>query len=387
MGSRVINYENGNGVMAGTDNAVASGLLPNAQNFLIGHSMGGLVAREFERRGVGQANAIVTIGTPHEGAHVASNIRNGTAQTILNFGVKEMVAGPEAESKMAVTKIVGAGLFGFFGSLWVNKKIDEVVLDIYGRVEDELNEYLVGASRQATIDLSPGSAYLSDLNRVARPIAMVNIVCEENDRPALRMANANHKNPVESELHTYDDSDIIQTVNIIRDAYKGYRIYHDVMKYTRTAYYFYHNSLANKWGRGEDYLDDRLDPDYNKLIGATRSETRTHYEWVQICPDDCLDALKRESESYDITAVCAPQIDPVNCYWDYRTITYSVSVTESSDGFVNYGTQRYDPVPIGNVYFAQGVNHLEVGNHREMTRIYNQIFDRTNDVFGIPPRQ
>jgi hypothetical protein len=55
---------------------------------------------------------------------------------------------------------------------------------------------------------------------------------------------------------------------------------------------------------------------------------------------------------------------------------------ESSDGFLTRGTQQYDPVPSENVYFADGVNHLEVGNHEEMTDIFNRIFNRT-DVFGI----
>ncbi|WKK83815.2 hypothetical protein QYS48_16285 [Marivirga arenosa] len=34
-----------------------------------------------------------------------------------------------------------------------------------------------------------------------------------------------------------------------------------------------------------------------------------------------------------------------------------------------------------DVYNANGVNHLEVGNHPRMTEILNQIFDRTEPAF------
>jgi len=33
------------------------------------------------------------------------------------------------------------------------------------------------------------------------------------------------------------------------------------------------------------------------------------------------------------------------------------------------------------VYTAEGVNHLEVGNHPEMTDILNDIFNRTDPPF------
>lgn len=96
-------------------------------------------------------------------------------------------------------------------------------------------------------------------------------------------------------------------------------------------------------------------------------------EWVEECETDC---------GFLSNARCNPEIDPNNCRWVRKEISFFVTITEPSDGQVTAGSQHHDPVPADRVYRAVGANHLEAGNHIEITNRMNEIFDR-GDVFGI----
>jgi hypothetical protein len=56
-------------------------------------------------------------------------------------------------------------------------------------------------------------------------------------------------------------------------------------------------------------------------------------------------------------------------------------INEGSDGLFPLSSQRMNGMTNDEVYTAEGVNHLEVGNHPEMTDILNDIFNRTDPPF------
>jgi hypothetical protein len=67
--------------------------------------------------------------------------------------------------------------------------------------------------------------------------------------------------------------------------------------------------------------------------------------------------------------------------------TASRRINEGSDGLFPLSSQRMNGMTNDEVYPAEGVNHLEVGNHPEMTRILNDIFNRDRgSVFRREPR-
>ncbi len=370
MNSNLVDYNTSFGVLISTRDA--SRVMPgDPNNYLIGHSMGGLVARQYEINNPGDANAILTIGTPHEGAWIANNILNGNARNALIFAEKELKAGPLYSG---ITP--GSILYPIFG---MNLTFSLLADLIFGNIADNLEETQVDSKR----DLSVGSNYLATLNSTTRTVAMANIVCEENDRPGLRMAQAARKNhnPEDASLHSYDDAVMINLVEKLEIAYKVKRTYHEVLRFTNIFMYPYHNEAAKRWGRGEDYLDDKFDAEYNDLVGATRTETRSRTEWVQVCigGDGCLDDMKRTTG----IQLCKPSLDPVNCEWVQRTVYYTVTISEPSDGLVTAGSQHYDAVPVDRVYRAIGANHLEAGNHPEVTGRINDVFDRRTDDLGI----
>lgn len=142
----------------------------------------------------------------------------------------------------------------------------------------------------------------------------------------------------------------------------------------------HHNVLANKWHQGEDYIDDKFDADHAKVVGATRTETRTSTYWVQECR--CLRAIDDELAPIGVDP-CDGK--PTFCNWVQKTSTFTVTINEPSDGLVTNATQRMASVPNDRVYRALGAGHLEVGNHPRVTDRFNDIFNRT-DVLGIRTR-
>jgi hypothetical protein len=77
-----------------------------------------------------------------------------------------------------------------------------------------------------------------------------------------------------------------------------------------------------------------------------------------------------------------PPAPPISCEWVWETYSYRSVIVQPSDGLVPASTQKMDNVNGADVIVVQGVNHLEVGNHPEMTNKLNQIFNRpSNSVF------
>lgn len=149
-------------------------------NFIVGHSLGGLAAREYERTpGSNPISAILTVGTPHKGAFVATNVINGKARQTITYAVEEMTAGPYAEGKSLVTNILTAffDLPGFIAARWANKEIDKVVQeDFYAEIQNKLLEFEGNMNTPSLRDLQPGSSYLNGLNSTVRTVPL-QILC------------------------------------------------------------------------------------------------------------------------------------------------------------------------------------------------------------------
>ncbi len=175
------------------------------------------------------------------------------------------------------------------------------------------------------------------------------------------------------------------------------------------------------------YLNPYFDAEYNTLIGASRTETVTYQVPVWRCDGDDggLDGgdgfepeiIGRSVNSIELmpmpnqssltppgfedgdgnpvdpgdTPIDGPEptppgptppTPPSNCEWVWETYSYRSVIVQPSDGLVPASTQKMDNVNGADVITVQGVNHLEVGNHPEMTDALNSIFNRpTNSVF------
>ncbi len=89
------------------------------------------------------------------------------------------------------------------------------------------------------------------------------------------MANAALNAPEDAPLNTYDDGGLRESVEKLEGAYKAFRVLHDIKKFISPWRYAHHKRMADRWGRGEDFLGDRFDVEYSRLTGAQRTVTET----------------------------------------------------------------------------------------------------------------
>jgi len=164
----------------------------------------------------------------------------------------------------------------------------------------------------------------------------------------------------------------------LREVYKGYRIFHDVQKFAQPWRYSYHNSLSNKWQKGEKYLASVHEADYNLLLGTTHSIPTSITRQVLVCPGDC------GTSGSGRVASCTTAVSP-DCYYEWQTISTYIVETTVSDGLLPSWAQKMKNISIENVYYAEGVSHAEAANHPEVFKQYNKVFNRT-DKLGVPLR-
>ncbi|WKK83819.2 alpha/beta hydrolase [Marivirga arenosa] len=406
FGRRQADMNNG---IANAAAVVENQVINNNNSVLIGHSMGGLVAREMDRRNNRNFGGIITVGTPNHGARVANSLRANTVIPALEIGLQELTRGP-------ANTIIANAVSGFSTGLKATDLIDQLWVN-FGR--NLVINQLPDANSPTIEDLSAGSIFLNRLNNTAPRVPVLNIILEENDKQALRMAAAAQNAPEEQALHSFDDGAIISTVSTMTSVYKAMKIYHLGMRFTAPVLWGMHQRKANNWQAGETYLKSTFFSDYDEIIGAQRFEWRTLTRQVLQCSQPIggggsgggtgggtggdgtgggtggggpipidpgfhgleLMALPIPSEPCLIGANGDDCFNDENCQWVTETYRARVRISEGSDGLIPLSSQRMDNMPNINVYDANGVNHLEVGNHPRMTEILNQIFDRRNEVF------
>ncbi|MBK6266101.1 alpha/beta hydrolase [Marivirga sp. S37H4] len=380
-------YENNflNGVLSSA-NTVDGQIVNSTQNVIIGHSMGGIVSRELERSFPGIVGGIVTVASPNKGVHALNSIRSNQVIPAIEAGFQDLVAGPSADITINALTVTIAG-----------RTIRQLTDEVYVVLLDMVNNRFVDITRQTATELSPNSSYLNTLNNRNANIPILNIICEENDEQGLRIGAAALNPPEEEALHSFDDGELVGRRNQAASYYKAFKDTYNVLRWTGGIQFAYYTGLKNKYARGENFLKVNFAADFNTIIGAVRTETYTDYRYVYKCDGGDLDPLPGGRSMaiqplplpgegcdpvYDID--CPPPSDDCRVVAEYYTATRRVN--EGSDGLVPLSTQRMDRMADRDVYTAEGVNHLEVGNHPRMTEILNTIFNKTSPPFNRPER-
>jgi hypothetical protein len=120
---------------------------------IVGHSQGGLIARDVTQRRGDLSRGVITIGTPHRGAVLATNSRSAVAN-IMAERFNSLYRGCRSPSDDA-----GCYIAAFLGTY-----ISFYVLD-----------FAFDAAYPATGDLQPGSGFISTLNSNTEPFTRVGI--------------------------------------------------------------------------------------------------------------------------------------------------------------------------------------------------------------------
>ena len=343
----------------------------NSQNIGIGHSMGGLMIRNTDRRHPAQGDkyfgGYITVSTPNYGAGIANSVLNGNVAAASADACSKLTAGPTAS------------LLGSVISLIANVTNNDVCdLFLNNEITSQLN-YYTGTSTQ---DLKRGSVVIDSINNYTNNlnhnIPRISIWGEENSPVHWRL------------LTTVGNFDAVQAATTGRNIYQFFHIFNKVRGYAcaiggfwnpgcwvQSAVYFY---KASQWKKGRDWFDNS-ESIWNSLIQTTRLEPHTYWEnvWVP-CPYP------------PIAPFNGRNIDP-NCgHWEEQMVTRYVAVNYPSDGFIPKYSQimTNNPTP-NNRYRVNKANHIEIldmthdGNNVDETKeTLDDVFDRqVGDFFRL----
>lgn len=332
----------------------------NQNTILIGHSMGGLVARELERNHSTKIKGIITLGTPHQGAHVAKELRFGGLNKLKD---KVVVKGNECVTASSLAFAYDIpGLAPFFLSIALSVNAVSAVLT--GPIGDiALNEIAAGKfNKDCTDDLQLGSGFMNTLASRKINVPILTFASQEDrwQLPRVVHCQSSYKrlstDPYANVDGNFDMtgynalSDFNNGLKVFADIHNGFAEVCDVIGYvfpSNLVAAALHRAAAYKLKSASSYIENGLDYDHAVLIGATRLDPIPEYH---------------ESLSTRQLSVLQPAIKEDG----YVTYTY-VTVPEPHDGVASVKTQQLDKSRGYNVIWAnttiKGVNHMEQRNH------------------------
>lgn len=327
---------------------------------LVGHSMGGLVARELERNHSSSIKGIITIGTGHQGAQFAKELQYGG-------GLNKLANNVVSKGSSCVTSTLVAFSFTFPGIsaalIPTAKVVDGIAAVLVSPIGNiALNEIAAsGFNKNCTDDLQPSSSFIKTLEQRKVNVPVLTFACEEDrwQLPRTVHCQLNYK-----KLAT--DPNINSDGNYDMAGYNALNTTNNVIKiggHTHTGFavvcgvagfwnpYLWaaaaaHTAAAVTWYSTSDYIDNGLDFDHAVLIGAYR-----------------VDAIPENHQFL----------------WKKWTTYNYITVPEPHDGIVPVKSQQLDKSKGTNVIWAnatiKGVNHMEERNHFKTRKEFELLFD------------
>ncbi len=313
------------------------------ETIVITHSMGGLVARSFiEQYSRGKISTLITIGTPHLGANIATPEGEERAIgliTDLSYAAAEDIAFIMNNSPLN-------WFFNDFWQIFLAEGISgDVVETVYNAFISDLITSKIGVSNfNSGEDLSPGSDFLTYLNENSLNEEMV-------DRFSIR--------GIEDypELYRYisslifgDDYSLVNFIDVLRDATIPAAEY----AYSWMNYYY---DLTNICISNYNYW------------------WMEHIYWYNIDPYLSDYAYDNAQYWYDLSIIYYNNALFTNAWtqyllWDhdkYTTIPIDwnndVIQSDQSDGFVTSSSQSWPIISSDNQLVALGANHADERNN------------------------
>jgi len=363
------------------------------RNFVIAHSLGGLVTRQvglLENNNVGAPdaslafNGIITFGTPHLGAIVANTALNDfeVIGNYLSYTCESLF------TPLALDSIDGVGPYAV-QNLLINFGFAEQLVDF------TCNEILDLAIPFAEIHFEENiEAELTTSNVISNVPPMLTehnatfYGTESNDEGTFtaRMLGALLNNPSDEQLYSGDVTDQmgIEFVNFYIDLYNSEYETHAAQA-TLAAWpwnpFDTNAKLAAAYKKGVDWFPT-LNPTYRKIVGATGIEVNSSGDCN--CWQESSDA-----SGYNL-AYSGPceDMDP-NLWCDEIDGDYSIDFYEKpADGFIlaesamNGPGANYDPVEM------VGSNHFQMKNDPNTEIAMKDIFEDGlgRDFFKTQPR-
>ena len=328
---------------------------------VFGHSAGGLVARKAASQN-GKIRAIITAGTPNQGAKIASSIKSNTASSAAKKAVSKVKSSTATSFAAFSYTIPGIGAT-ICSCLSLLTNIGGTIGECF--IESEVKNLENSFSSKAAVnDMVPGSGFLNGIPTATVPI--INLYGNENGNRLIRLAGTMYKrdlvnSPYNSTDISYDES-LMPVYNTLKTTGNTLQAIHYVVGAAAALGAILSPNLwaasalnitaGALWTDTTRYIQYDVHNVWDDIIGASHYETR--YQYHQFL------------------------------WWKWTT-SYSVKIYENSDGFIPNKSSKMDERkgPRTRNYEVPGVNHLEMNSHFRMRRILNDILNSSEStIYG-----
>ena len=365
------------------------------QTIAIGHSLGGVAIRQANRDDNGLYGGMITLGSPLDGARLANEVINGRADRFVQQSIAILRRGPIAsQSRSAWQKFMDtfravlsgnprrivSGLIRTFGSEKILEVLDEVSSGLRQGILDNFDP-----NNPTVRDLAENSDYMTRVRNFRSTQPKILAWGNENSPVHVRLLSSNLSGDGR------EDSKIILAYHLAGNTYK---VNADG---TKTSGFLWSRKRKRRkrrekeaWNAGADYIKRGWEIAWNELTDARYLVRYTTTRRVYVCNgrtggpfsltpvdemDDCLTGL-------DYSYSC-------NCRWENRRVTRSRWVNTPSDGLIKRGSARGDLSRWGNTRTVElrGVNHLEMGVHSTVDRLFRDAFNGRHGRFFTTARR
>ncbi len=334
------------------------------KDFIIAHSMGGLVARKMgnilrPNTNIPLYNGLITFGTPHQGVYSADLLVNdhNVLRSIALDACESLTAGP------IIDEVEGHGVLGrtliTFGFVEDGLEFGCDVGSEYG-LPALLNYFSTGIEPELT---TANAVNIPDMPTDHKAVFYGTEVGDEQETLAAKFSGALKFSPNDFDAYCADETDDLGI------AYIGSKIDH----YTAMWQYwgsqsenggffdpFYRSDdKRDAWGIGMDWFT-RFDPAWQRMIGASEVN-------LNLLGCNCTE------EEYD---VFYPGSD-LNCSQEgdcYSVYEFSNLYFET-DGFIQAESAMNGPGMNYDAIEMKGSNHLQMKNDSNMREAINSIFE------------
>lgn len=360
-------YQTGSGIddpggMAGDVQGRTGG--PNS--IAIGHSMGGVAARQVDINNPNQWSGIITLGSPLRGARIVNAVRDGEAQSFIQNAIRQMLCGPSAGST-AVSIIPLVGILiqpaSILGDLFSNNIAGAAVNQIAGSLN---------LTPATTADLSPDGSYMQGIAGQGTGTPKIQIWGSESDPILWRLAG------------TFAGRDDEQGADIARTAVRVYNTPADIefaQSWIVLPLHFYFDWRGNEWAAGRNFINYDSNEGWAYMIGSAYSQTYSGYTPRLICSE--------EYYYYYCDQASYPEECRNQC-WVWEPYSYTLYNRNPSDGVVPDFSQRNDGSAWRDFTLqAPNINHQEHLRYDRIDGTLGSVFDgnqHCRDIFSIARR-
>ena len=432
---------------AGSINDITNGITisPNPTNIGIGHSLGGVICRNFEATGGNELGGVITVHSPNQGASIASSVNNGSAQAFLNEVSSTFLAALNGVNEHLnleiqllddfIQELLATFNAVAFPFAWIFGETDPLVP--YSGIEGQIpTQAFVQANIAGAFnlindpnlsslidDLDPTTGFMNSLNNFPGTLPRIEVHGYEKNHEFQRMACSQQSfvwfNTL-TETTPYSDDCILDQFNDIKTGLwwaKTALISKGIVT-SSNPLRLINGKTASLWNAvgdvqdARDLLDGDLEHGFEDLIGT---------QWTTVITTNMVFSQQCQNQVNGIAAQIAQLMQQYqqcqasgsgNCYsylsamntlqnqlnslqssssscWETVQTTTYVPVDNSNapnDGFILEAEMTTGATGVPT-YQNKEVNHMEVLNHPEMWKHFNEIFDRESpDFFRTEPR-